>query len=115
MNNYNTFYLDNFIEKYAAQLGKPVLYLRSTGWNSSSDVDAINASYEVYKDILPNDLWTALKNSEHVFCEVDDDVADTMEWLGDNLPSSQASTAIPEDYIFYSLVNAEGQQVASNE
>ena len=115
MNNYNTFYLDNFIEKYAAQLGKPVLYLRSTGWNASSDVDAINASYEVYKDILPNDLWTALKNSEFVFCEVDDDVADTMEWLSDNFPSSQASTTTPENYIFYSLVNAEGQQVASNE
>tara|TARA_B100001250_G_scaffold46655_1_gene36556 strand:- start:3985 stop:4332 length:348 start_codon:yes stop_codon:yes gene_type:complete len=115
MNNYNTFYLDNFIEKYAAQLGKPVLYLKSTGWNASSDVDAINASYAVYQDILPNDLWTALKNSEHVFCEIDDDVADTMEWLSDNLPSSQASTATPENYIFYSLVNAEGQQLASNE
>ena len=115
MNNYNTFYLDNFIEKYAAQLGKPVLYLRSTGWNASSDVDAINASYTKYQSILPNDLWTALKNSEFVFSEIDDDVADTMEWLEDNFPSSQASTAIPEDYIFYSLVNAEGQQVASNE
>tara|TARA_B100000035_G_scaffold234050_1_gene202321 strand:- start:997 stop:1344 length:348 start_codon:yes stop_codon:yes gene_type:complete len=115
MNNYNTFYFDNFIERYAAQIGKPVLYLRSTGWNTSSNVDAINASYALYKDILPGDLWTALKNSEHVFCEIDDDVADTMEWCGDNLPASQASTTTPENYIFYSLVNAEGQQLASNE
>jgi len=115
MNNYNTFYFDNFIERYAAQIGKTVLYLRSTGWNTSSDVDAINASYTLYKDILPGDLWTALKNSEHVFCEVDDDVADTIEWCRDNLPASQASCTTPENYIFYSICNAEGQQLASNE
>ena len=115
MNNYNTFYLDNFIEKYAAQLGKPVLYLRSTGWNASSDVDAINASYAVYENILPNDIWTALKNSEHVFCEVDDDIADVQTWLGDNLPESQASCTTPENYIFYSLVNAQGQIIESKD
>lgn len=115
MNTYDTFYFDNFIERYADERGKTILYLRSTGWNASSDVDAINASYEVYKDILPNDLWTALKNSEHVFCEVDDDIADVQTWLGDNLPESQASCTTPENYIFYSLVNGQGQTIASNE
>lgn len=115
MNTYDTFYFDNFIERYADERGKTILYLRSTGWNASSDVDAINASYEVYKDILPNDLWTALKNSEHVFCEVDDDIADVQTWLGDNLPESQASCTTPENYIFYSLVNSDGQTIASNE
>lgn len=115
MNTYDTFYFDNFIERYADERGKTILYLRSTGWNASSDVDAINASYAVYENILPNDIWTALKNSEHVFCEVDDDIADVQTWLGDNLPVSQASCTTPENYIFYSLVNAQGQQIASNE
>jgi len=115
MNTYDTFYFDNFIERYADERGKTILYLRSTGWNASSDVDAINASYAVYENILPNDIWTALKNSEHVFCEVDDDIADVQTWLGDNLPESQASCTTPENYIFYSLVNAQGQQIASNE
>jgi hypothetical protein len=38
-----------------------------------------------------------------------------MEWLDDNLPQSQASCTTPENYIFYALYNAEGQQIATNE
>lgn len=112
--SYDAFYLDNFIENYAVLKGKAVLYLRSTGWNASSDVDAINASQELYRDILPTDLWTLLKNSEHVFAEVDD-FDDMLNFLESNLPSSQASTTTPENYIFYSLANSDGQIVATNE
>ena len=66
------------------------------------------------KDLGELELLNRLK--KFIRCgQIDDDVADTMEWLSDNLPSSQASTATPENYIFYSLVNAEGQQLASNE
>ena len=112
--SYDAFYLDNFIENYAVLKGKAVVYLRSTGWNASSDVDAINASQELYKDILPPDLWTLLKNSEHVFAEVDD-FDDMLNFLESNLPSSQASTTTPENYIFYSIANSDGQIVATNE
>lgn len=115
MNNYTVFYFDNFIERYAAQLGKPVIYLRSTGWNASSDVDAINASYEVYKNILPIDVWTALKNSEHVFMESDDLIDDIVIWLNDNFPSSQESCVVPENYIYYALANSQGQIIENNE
>lgn len=112
--HYDVYYFDNFIERHAALINKPVVYFRSVGWNTSSDVDAINASWEAYEDILPGDLWTALKNSEHVFIECDN-VNTMMEWLDDNLPQSQASCITPENYIFYALYNAEGQQIATNE
>jgi hypothetical protein len=112
--SYDTFYLDNFIERYAALKGKAILYLRSTGWNNSSDVDAINASMQLYKDILPLDIWTCLNQSEHVFVEVDD-ITDTLNFLESNLPESQASTSTPENYIFYSLANSSGQIIATNE
>ncbi len=112
--NYNVHYFEHFIGNYAALIKKPVVYFRSVGWNNSSNVDAINASWAVYEDILPGDLWTALKTSEQVFIECDD-VGVMMNWLGDNFPQSQASCTIPENYIFYALYNAEGQQIATNE
>ena len=112
--SYDAFYFDNFIENYAVLKGKAILYLRSTGWNASSDVDAINASQEIYKDILPDDLWNLLKNSEHVFAEVDD-FDDMLNFLESNLPDSQESVTTPENYIFYSLANSIGQIVMTNE
>lgn len=112
--DYEVFYFDNFIGRYAAAIGKPVVYFRATGWNTSTNVDAINASYDLYRDILPLDLWTALKNSEIVFMEVED-LDDVQNFLDNDLPESQASTATPENYIFYALYNAEGQLITSNE
>ena len=111
---YDVYYFDNFIERYALAKGKPVVLLRSYGWNHSTDVDAINASYAVYESILPTDMWTALKNSEYVFLEVED-LDDTRLFLESNLPASQAETTTPENYIFYSLCNSQGQIIASNE
>lgn len=111
---YDVYYFDNFIENYARMKGKPVVMLRSYGWNNSTDVDAINASYETYKSILPTDMWTALKQSEFVFLEVDD-MQMTIEFLEASFPVSQAETTTPENYIFYSLCNVEGQTILTNE
>lgn len=111
--DYEVFYFDNFIGRYAAQLGKPVVYLRSYGWNHSTNVDAINASYDLYKEILPIDWWTALKNSEYVFVEVED-LNETIEFLDNYFPESQEGTQTPENYIHYSLYNAQGQIITSN-
>jgi len=77
---YDVYFFDNFIERYALAKGKPVVLLRSYGWNHSTDVDAINASYAVYESILPTDMWTALKNSEYVFLEVED-LDDTLLYI----------------------------------
>ena len=113
MNNYDVFYFDNFIERYVASNNKSLIYLRSTGWNNSSDVDAINASYDLYRDLLPLDLFTALQNSEFVFVEVHD-LVETEEFLTSNFPENQASCARPEDYIHYTLFNAAGQTIMAN-
>lgn len=112
--NYDVFYFEDFIGRYAASIGKPVVYFRSYGWNNSSNVDAINASMELYKEVLPLDLWTSLKQSEYVFMEVED-IEDTMNFLDHNFPESQAATTTAENYIHFSLYNAEGQIIHSNE
>jgi hypothetical protein len=111
---YEVSYFDNYLEKAAAALGKATVYFRATGWNSTADVDAINASWDMYKTILPLDLWTALKSSEHVFMEVEN-LTDTITFLDDNLPQSQATCTNPVNYIFYALYNDQGQQIATNE
>lgn len=110
---YDVFYFDNFIERYAAAVGKAVIYFRSYGWNNSSDVDAINASMDFYRDRLPLDLFTALHNSEFVFIEVDD-IAEAEEFLTSNFPESQASVSTPEKYIHFTLYNSLGQSILSN-
>lgn len=111
--DYEVFYFDTFIERYAIAKGKCVIYLRSHGWNNSSDVDAINTSYQLYKDILPADMFTSLQNSEFVFVEVDD-IEDTIEFLETSFPGSQESCVIPENYIHFTLYNELGQTILSN-
>jgi hypothetical protein len=111
--DYQIFYFDNFIENYAKMLGKPVIYLRSYGWNNSSDVDKINQSIETWTNILPLDILTYLKNSEFCFIEVDD-IADAAEFLQNSFPTSQSDVAYPELYIHYTLCNEIGQVILSN-
>lgn len=111
--NYDVLNFYQFCEQYAIAKQRAVVYFRSYGWNNSSNVDAINSSYELYKEILPLDLWTSLKNSEFVFMEVDD-IMDTMNFLDNSFPESQESTTTPENYIHFSLFNAEGQLIHDN-
>lgn len=111
--DYDVFYFDNFIERYAAAKERAVIYLRSYGWNNSTNVDAINESREFYKGILPLEVWTALDSSEFVFLEVDD-IEEAMEWLDANFPSTQEGLPTPENYIHYSLFNSQGQIIFDN-
>lgn len=113
-NNYDVFYFDNFLERYAALKGKDLLYLRSYGWNNTTDIEAINESYTVYQSILPADMWNALKQSEHVFVEVDD-LNDTLDFVETSFPQSQATTTTQANYIYWCLVNKEGQIIGNNE
>lgn len=111
--DYEVFYFDNFIERYAAEKNKAVIYFRAYGWNNSSNIDAINESMDLYRNILPLDLFTALHNSEYVFVEVDD-INEAMEFLETNFPVSQETTATPEKYIHFTLYNSQGQSILSN-
>ena len=112
--NYEAYYFEDLIGKYAISKQKGIVYLRSWGWNNTSDVDAINASMSLYRSRLPLDIYTALTQSEFVFLEVDN-VAETMEFCEDMFPASQASTAEKAHYIFYAVYNAQGQKLADNE
>lgn len=112
-NDYQIFALESYIEQTAISLGKAVVFLRSYGWNHSTNIDKINESMDVYKELLPLDMFLALKQSEFVFLVIED-ISDAMEFFEDTFPKSQ-SECEPEFYIFYSIVNELGQTVLSNE
>ena len=113
--NYQVYDLETAVGKYAAKIQQPVLFLRTTGWNNSSDVDKINASKAIYADALPTDMYNQLVNGEwHVV--VLDELSDTMQFVSDAFPESQAQVAsTPEMYIYYAVFNDEGQIIDSNE
>lgn len=110
--NYEILFFEHFIGETAKQLGKPVIYLRSYGWNQSKDVDKINASMELYKDILPIDIFTSLQQSEFVFL-FPEDLEQALIFCEDSFPDDQADCEL-EQYIHYSLYNDQGQLIASN-
>ena len=52
--------------------------------------------------------------SEFSFCEVSD-IAETLDWLEDTFPESQATCTDQSKYIFWALYNDQGQPIADNE
>jgi hypothetical protein len=110
---YQIFFFDNFIERYAKLSGKPIIYIRTYGWNNSQDVEKINESMSIWQDILPNDMFTVMKNSEFSFVEVSN-LEEAVDFLETNFPTSQAEVAFPELYVHFSLCNELGQIILSN-
>ena len=113
--NYQVYDLETAVGNYAAKIQKPVLFLRTTGWSNSNDVDKINASKAIYADTIPTDMYTQLVNGEwHV--TVLDELSDIQQFVTDTFPESQAQVASnPEMYIFYALYNDQGQVIDSTE
>lgn len=78
--SYQCFDLSTFISEYAKAVQKPVVFIRSWGWNHGSDVDKINTSMQVYKQFLPTDIYLWMHDSEFVFIELEN-LEEAMEFL----------------------------------
>jgi len=110
---YQCFDLSTFISEYAKAVQKPVVFIRSWGWNHGNDVDKINTSMQVYKQFLPTDIYLWMHGSEFIFIELEN-LEEAMEFFAENFPESQSETS-PEMYMHYSIYNSIGQIVDSNE
>lgn len=110
--DYEVLYFQNFIEESVKSLGKPAIYLRSYGWNNSTDIQKINDSMDVYRSMLPVDMFNALHNSEFVFLLLED-MEEAIQFCEDTFPKSQASCE-KEFYIHCSIINEQGQTIYSN-
>lgn len=113
--NYQIFNLQEILGRYALEAGKPLAFIRVTGWNNSTNVDAINTSIARYSKMLESELIADMKESEYVVVELERLDRGVMEYFEDNFPESQAGVLTPEMYVFYALYNDLGQLIASNE
>ena len=112
VSEYNCIYFEDMVSKYTTMLGKPVIYIRSYGWNNSENVDKINESMDLYRSTLPPDLFTAMYQCEFSFMEIDD-AEEAIQFCEDSFPESMEKCEL-EYYLHYSVYNAQGQIVASN-
>lgn len=110
---YKIYDLTALCQQHARNLEKEIVYFRAYGWHNSTDVDKINESMDVYRTVLPTDIFSELHESEYAIMEVDN-LIETMDFLGENLPESQANCT-KEYYIHYTIFNSIGQIIASNE
>lgn len=110
--DYTCKYFEELIEEYANYTGKCVVYLRSYGWNNSDNIEKINESMEVYKNLLPLDMFTALHQSEFVFVTIED-IQEAINFFDEILPEDQ-SKCEKEFYIHYTIYNSLGQVIANN-
>lgn len=112
--NYQIYDLETSIGRHVALRGVPMIYIRAYGWNNTDDVAKINESREIYKGILPLDLWTQMDQSEYNLIELES-LDGVVDFLEDSFPESQATCTEPAQYIFYALYNELGQVIESNE
>jgi hypothetical protein len=112
ISKYNCIYFDDMVAKYVTMLNKPVIFIRSYGWNNSADEQKIQQSKEIYKNSLPLDVYTTMDQCEFSVIEIDD-VEEAIEFCEDSFPES-AEKCDPELYVYYKVFNAQGQVVASN-
>lgn len=110
---YEIFQFDNFIEKAALALKKPVVFIRSYGWNHSQNIEKINESMDIYRDLLPLDMFESMRMSEFIFLTLDN-IEEAMLFFDETFPKSQADCD-PELYVFYSIINELGQTILTNE
>lgn len=113
VSEYTCVYFEDMVAKYVSLIGKPIVFLRSYGWNNCDDCEKVEQSKELYKNFLPLDIYTTLTQCEFCVLEIND-VEEAIEFCEDSFPESFDKCAHDEEYIHYKVFNAQGQVVASN-
>jgi hypothetical protein len=112
VSEYNCVYFEDMVAKYVTMLGKPVIFIRTYGWNNYTDQEKIQQSKDLYKSTLPLDMYTTMEQCEFSVVEIDD-IEEAIEFCEDNFPES-SDKCEPEFYVQYQVFNVLGQVVANN-
>ena len=110
--NYQAFQFSEMISDYAKRIEKPFVFIRASGPHSTNDVEVANKTFDLYRSILPLEIYTILFYNEIFFLSFDD-IEQALEFCEDYFPSSQTKCS-PEEYVHYSIYNKEGQLIFSN-
>jgi len=113
VSDYNCLYFEDMLGKYARLIEKPIVFVRSVGWNDSYlDAEKVLESKEVYKNLLPTDIYTCISETEFNVIEIDS-IEEAIEQFIDIFPENK-DVCEKEFYIYYAIFNVEGQLVISN-
>jgi len=111
--NYDAMDFSEFIQSYISFSKKPFVFIRAVGPHSTNDVDVANQVFNLYKEILDNEMYTMIFNNEFVFVNFDS-VEEALNYCEDRFPETQ-KTCPKEQFVYYAVYNSEGQVIDSND
>jgi len=113
VSDYNCLYFEDMLGKYARLIKTPIIFVRTVGWNDpNSNVEKVLESKEIYKNLLPLDVYTCITETEFSIIEIDD-IEEAISEIGGIFPENKDSCE-RELYIYFAIFNAEGQLIISN-
>lgn len=113
VSDYNCLYFEDMLGKYARLIEKPIIFVRTVGWSDpDSNAENVLESKEVYKNLLPLDMYTCISETELSVIEIDN-IDEAISEIADVFPENKDSCE-KEFYIYFAIFNVEGQLVVSN-
>jgi len=113
VSDYNCLYFEDMLGKYARLIEKPIIFVRTVGWSDAySNAEKVLESKEVYKNLLPLDVYTCISETEFSVIEIDN-IDEAISEVADIFPENKDSCE-KELYIYFAIFNVEGQLVVSN-
>jgi len=113
VSDYNCLYFEDMLGKYARLIEKPIIFVRTVGWNDPDlNEEKVLESKEIYKNLLPLDVYTCISETESSVIEIDN-IDEAILQIGDIFPESKDSCE-KELYIYFAVFNTKGQLVISN-
>lgn len=99
--------------KYARLIEKPIIFVRTVGWNGPNlNEEKVLESKEIYKNLLPLDIYTCISETESSVIEIDS-IEEAISEIGDIFPENKDSCE-KESYIYFAIFNVEGQLIINN-
>jgi len=100
--NEDYFYSESVLLELSKQSGKPVMYIRADGPNSTTDAEKIQDIWDFYIGKCPNEIISSLMTKGEVYCYFKTQTAADNafhEWF------PQKSQLLPEEMHYYFYVN----------
>lgn len=113
VSDYDCLYFEDMLGKYACLVKKPIIFVRTVGWNDpDSNAEKVLESKEIYKNLLPLDIYTCITETEFSVIEIDS-IEEAISEICDIFPENKDLEG-KELYIYFAIFNSQGQLILSN-
>lgn len=90
----------------------PTVLIRGVGPHNEADPEKSKAAFEVYKNILPTEVYTAFSQDEFITVSFNA-VEEALDFCDDNFPVNKDKCP-PEQYVQVWVYNESGELLFSN-